>query len=593
MKRKIAIIISILVLLIVMLLIIFNNKKKNIEYISFANLTSEDVKNYQNTSIKDEDKIKEIVKKLKNGENLYKVEIQEMNSNLKYEIKISYFEGVEENNNFIEENVVLLFALVPEAGSITISYRSKEYGFSTGQCFLRYVYENKYKKDDLSYYLTHQTYFEKEVINQQVVSYYIPDRIIYKDRKKEKIYVFTKDDDFYDELVEKMFEYMKVTQINNYNATFKEQNLENFLYSGKNYIAFDYNSTDENNQKVAHCLEISDKNELKSFLDDKIKFRKSYNIDNTKSIDINIEIGDITSENKEKLTEKYKNAVYQITLSNKSELKDFEKTFNIDLGINYKNNTKIIVTISKYKIEKIDWTLHKIIYNFSNFTQNYNVNVFVVDNSINSNNIEYKIKTRHYIKGIVTQINKNTITVESGLEYIEDIYDTITYQKIDVAVDESTKIYNLTYRDKNNNYKEMSFLDIKVGDQVTVNSNRLPDKLENTILADEMSVVPKSELEKLKETLGEKTRIDGGIIAGDLNEDGEGTIVFLATLDGYTFIAMKINVTKDTKVFYLDDTKLENEKIKYYGIVTVELKEAIGNIDSNIPTAKLIDIYGD
>ena len=149
MKKKL--IISIIYLIIIMLISILiyslirnniNLGKKEINYISFANLSQEDVKKYANTDVKNITQIEEIVRKLKNGKNLYTINIGKGNS-YDNELEISYF-GIEDelaqevdiNNEpeFIDQNLVIIFALVPDLDYIQISYRKdeSEYISSTG-----------------------------------------------------------------------------------------------------------------------------------------------------------------------------------------------------------------------------------------------------------------------------------------------------------------------------------------------------------------------------------------------------------------------------------------------------------------------------
>ncbi len=601
MKKKL--IISIIYLIIIMLISILiyslirnniNLGKKEINYISFANLSQEDVKKYANTDVKNITQIEEIVRKLKNGKNLYTINIGKGNS-YDNELEISYF-GIEDelaqevdiNNEpeFIDQNLVVIFALVPDLDYIQISYRKdgSEYISSTG--YLRYVFESTYKKDDLSFYLTSPSFFEREVIEGKNANY-IPDRIIYKKKEKDEFYIFTKEDIFYDELLEKVFERMEFTAINEPYETFETRDLDTIRYSGKNFILLDYNSYGESDfNKKPMCFEVWDNNEFKDYMDEKSKNRPKYGLENTSDIDVNLQLEKIDVGN---LQDKYNGLIYQIKLKEKDDLKNFETRYNIDLNVDCKTGTDIIVTLSKYKLESMNWNLHGIEYNFSSFTDKYNVYVNVFDRAINTENVKCNVKTRHYVKGIITKIDNDVMHVEAGLEYIDDLYNTVTYREVDVVINQNTKIFNIANRNANGDYEEMSFLYLKEGDQVTVESDKIESG--NTIVADQVSVVQKSKLEELENNMAGKTILNGGIIDVDVDENGAGTIVFETGLDDDISEAVKINVKESTIVYYLDDKKLENGKESYYGIVTIELEEPINNIKNDALNAKVIDIY--
>ena len=289
------------------------------------------------------------------------------------------------------------------------------------------------------------------------------------------------------------------------------------------------------------------------------------------------------------MQDKYNGLIYQIKLKEKDDLKNFETRYNIDLNVDYKTGTDIIVTLSKYKLESMNWNLHGIEYNFSSFTDKYNVYVNVFDRAINTENVKCNVKTRHYVKGIITKIDNDVMHVEAGLEYIDDLYNTVTYREVDVVINQNTKIFNIANRNANGDYEEMSFLYLKEGDQVTVESDKIESG--NTIVADQVSVVQKSKLEELENNMAGKTILNGGIIDVDVDENGAGTIVFETGLDDDISEAVKINVKESTIVYYLDDKKLENGKESYYGIVTIELEEPINNIKNDALNAKVIDIY--
>ena len=568
-----------------------------INYLTFANISRDDTKKYINTSINNTDSIKEIVSKLENGSNLDSVEITQEKSNNKYVLNIKYSKIDSEfqyykDSKLYKQNAIVLFAFIPELEQIVLSENNLG-----GTGYLRYVIENEYKKNDLSYYLKHSSDFYDEVVNGNTPKFYIPDRIVYKN--KTGYYIFETDDTSFNEIYQACRVNMDKTSLDN------EFSIDEINSSSDSYIFLDYYKQDKdgNNYKPI-SYKLSDEDFIKTTLEKIISERKlnAFNLDNTKELELNTTIDSIPEAYLDKVKSHYEDSIYTLKIINARELADFETQFNVKLNdVNsniFNNQASVVVVLSKYNLQDFSWNLFSINYKLDEYiTDNFYLRAFIADKPINTNIFKFNETTYmnniySYITGTVTKVDGNTITVDSEGKYI--LLGQHSYDYANIVLDEKTQIYLMTsigssyaYDDENKRITYTNLdANIQVGDVVTVFSNKVYNETPVRMVANNMELVRKDTVEKNRNELKGKTKIDGSITKVDVDSKGNGTILFQSSLG-----VLELKVTSSTKTNFRGNRKLSQDDLYYYGITTVTLDSPIDDIDNIDEKVTFVDIY--
>lgn len=238
-----------------------------------------------------------------------------------------------------------------------------------------------------------------------------PDRILYKDKQKDGFYIFESYEENFAHLLEVAEDRMSYSQTEDFNLTaFKNDDLVKILSSGNNYVMFDYNNYDgQYNEYFSYkdkkfdpiTYKLKDSNRLKRLLNYLIKHKKMYNIDNTKEIRLENKLDYVldeykTENNKTDDENTYKIKILTIDYLNKvvKDLKlDINKSDFKDMKRLIHKDGSIIITLSKYSVKDVTWTLHDISYLYnSTINEEYEVSIFLADKPINTNAIIYKFK---------------------------------------------------------------------------------------------------------------------------------------------------------------------------------------------------------
>lgn len=315
-----------------------------------------------------------------------------------------------------------------------------------------------------------------------------PDRLIYKVKGEDKYYLFTKQEDAYVKILQKVDEGLKFEQSNNSSSeqTLSEEKL-NELRNNLGYLTLSYDEIsndrliflEEDNSTMANIYKqtasvgarkLVNLDEVMDLIQEAIKGKEVYT---TNQNEVYLSKNDVTNDMQG-------NEVIHKIARNLEEYQDLAEKYQIDIEKTITErdfqNSKVIVSISKYDFEEVNASTSNIVYHLGGYQDTkYHVQVLIVSNIINSNCIydQKDLELYHNYDGIIEKVEGNKI-------YLSD-YISLKGQKIAYIQTEQ-------------------IVEAKQGDQISVVGTKIEKVGEDVVLfANDVGIVSKEEVKDYKE----------------------------------------------------------------------------------------------
>lgn len=263
--------------------------------------------------------------------------------------------------------------------------------------------------------------------------------------------------------------------------------------------------------------------------------------------------------------------VYQILLENDDNIKQFIYDFNIpdyavqNLYNKLNDKTIIVATVSKYMVSKVEYKNLMLYYTMDSYKnpQIYYLHFYITHKGTTLQDVVMDLPLeKKYLKGYITNKSNDTITIEGGLEYIENAYGINPVENAKIHLSNELVIKNAE------NNSSMKLSDLQVGDQIETTG----DFMDGWLKAYEINVVKKDDINKIKKELLEQEQIDGSIVKKEKGENGNTLIWFKTGKDNVSFnILVEVN-NQTRKILGREDYILqENYDIMLNEITTLKL----------------------
>ena len=280
----------------------------------------------------------------------------------------------------------------------------------------------------------------------------------------------------------------------------------------------------------------------------------------------------IPQEYQDKMSKREDTEIYQMVLNSAEEVDNFITAFAIpnyevkDLSSKWNSNTSIVATVSRYVVSKVEYENMQLYYTMDSY---YNPDIYYLHfyithqgTTLEDISVEVSMQER-YLKGYIVQKEGNTITVEGGLEYIENDFGRNTIENAQIRITEDMVITNIE------NMQTVNSSDLKVGDQLTITA----EYKDGWMFPDAISMVPKETIDTMKQELLQKEAIDGSISKKE-ERDGS-TFIWFQTGEYDVQFHVLVEATPETRtILGREDYVLQdNYGIHLHEITTLKLKE--------------------
>lgn len=280
----------------------------------------------------------------------------------------------------------------------------------------------------------------------------------------------------------------------------------------------------------------------------------------------------IPQEYQDKMSKREDTEIYQMLLNSADEVDNFITAFAIpnyeveDLSSKWNSNTSIVATASRYVVSKVEYENMHLYYTMDSYYNPdiYYLHFYITHQGTTLEDISVKVpKQEKYLKGYIVQKEGNTITVEGGLEYIENDFGKKPIENAKIRLTEDMVITNIE------NMQTIDSSDVKVGDQITVTA----DYEDGWMFPDTISMVPKETIDTMKQSFLQEGKMDGSI---SKKEEKDGvTFIWFETGEYDVQFHLLVEVTPETRtILGREDYVLQdNYGIHLHEITTLKLKE--------------------
>ena len=432
----------------------------------------------------------------------------------------------------------------------------------------------------------------------------VPDRIIYKNDKNEYSITYPGESSF-DTIFTEISN--RVDSIND-GEVLNNERINEIKENGR-FVELDYNTRsknkifplDEENIAMINMFEdggqvkkttITDKkkliNKLESITDTAKKYEFAKNnlyTSDTKLIDIPSDLDFVEKDT----------GIFQLAIKDEVTYKKAINSTNFNISGNVPtvdfSEENVVMVISRYEIGSVEESIGNIKYKFSSRADAYRASVLIVSEIVNINCIYCEIK---YNAASETENQITYTTAEGIIKSISDSYIEVglsnTYLTHKIEID------HITYIKDYANNKKINIEDLKVGDCIYIEGNKVtPDndlkKIKaNTIYVCEKEIVKKEVEKYIKDTY----RIDGlGIQHYNVDSNGNGYIIIAAYYEKFIY-PIKLKINSATETYLGMGHHLESN----YGYVLYEMSDItldtkITDIDNVEGYVKMIEYIAD